>query len=295
MKTTSSFGCPWRLPALCSLVMSAVFPLCAEPDPEKSQYTIFNPTPRELMRDMSTDRPDKTESAYTVDAGHFQVELDMVSYAYDRHNSAFANERTESLSFATANVKVGLCNSVDLQLVVPIYNDVRTTDFSTGMVQRNSGFGDLTLRGKFNLWGNDGGRTALAVMPFIKLPTNQDGLGNKAFEGGIIVPLAVELPAGWGMGVMTEADFNEDGSGSGYHPEFINTITFSHDLIGNLGGYIEFFSLVSTESGSEWVGTVDLGLTYAVTENIQLDAGINIGVTRSADDLNPFVGMSWRF
>ena len=39
-------------------------------DPNKSQYNLFNPTPRALMREMSTDRPAKTASAYAVDAGH---------------------------------------------------------------------------------------------------------------------------------------------------------------------------------------------------------------------------------
>ena len=43
---------------------------------DKSIYTLFHPTPREWMREMSTDRPDQTESPNTVDAGHFQVELD---------------------------------------------------------------------------------------------------------------------------------------------------------------------------------------------------------------------------
>jgi Putative MetA-pathway of phenol degradation len=58
---------------------------------------------------------------------------------------------------------------------------------------------------------------------------------------------------------------------------------------------MEFFSEVSTQRNTPWVGTFDVGLTYAVTENIQLDAGINIGVTESAPDFNPFLGLSWRF
>jgi hypothetical protein len=65
--------------------------------------------------------------------------------------------------------------------------------------------------------------------------------------------------------------------------------------VGELSGYVEFFSSVSTEDDSEWIGTVDLGLTYGVSADIQLDAGVNIGVTRAADDINPFVGISWRF
>lgn len=34
---------------------------------DKSQFSLFNPTPRELWRDLSADRPDFTESPITVD------------------------------------------------------------------------------------------------------------------------------------------------------------------------------------------------------------------------------------
>ena len=61
-----------------------------------------------------------------------------------------------------------------------------------------------------------------------------------------------------------------------------------------LGGYVEFFSETSSRGGP-WVGTVDVGLTYGMTEDIQLDAGVNVGVTRAAEDVNPFVGLSVRF
>ena len=263
--------------------------------PDKSEYHLFNPTPRELMRDMSTDRPDITESPYTVDAGHFQVEMDLVSFTYDRHNAERSDTRVESWSFANANLKVGLLNNVDLQLVAPIFNRVRTDDRAAGTKTVNSGFGDLTVRLKMNLWGNDGGKTAFAAMPFVKLPTNQDDLGNHAIEGGLILPLAIELPGGWSMGLMAEFDFNQDGDGGGYHTEFVDSITFSHDIVGQLGGYVEFVSIISTELDAEWIGTVDLGLTFAVTDDIQLDAGVNIGVARAADDVSPFVGISWRF
>jgi hypothetical protein len=256
---------------------------------DKSQFNIWNPTPRDLMREMSTDRPDKTESPYTVDAGHFQIESDVVSYSKDRESGT----RVDSWSFLNSNLKVGLCNNSDLQIVVPTYSSVRTR--SAGATQRDSGFGDLVTRLKINFWGNDGGKTAFGAMPFVKFPTAQEDLGNGAFEGGIIFPLAVELPHEWGMGAMTQFDFAEDGDGSGHHPEFINTITFGHGIVGNLAGYVEFFSLVSTDKDSDWIGTFDMGVTYALTDDIQLDGGVNIGVTRSADDVNPFLGISWRF
>ena len=124
---------------------------------------------------------------------------------------------------------------------------------------------------------------------------NQDGLGNDSVEGGAIFPFATELPAGWRMGLMTQIDLIRDASGSGYHAEFVNSVTFGHAIVGDLAGYAEFFSAVSSEAGADWTGTVDVGLTYGLTSEIQLDGGVSVGVTRAADDLSTFMGISWRF
>lgn len=224
---------------------------------DKNGYNLLHPTPPDLMRELSTDRPDKTESPYTVDAGHFQWEMDFAVFTLDREDGA----RSRTWNIAPVNFKAGLANNADLQLIFDSYIHERVEDHRARVAETTDGGGDLTTRLKINLWGNDGGRTAFGVMPFVKAPTNSHGLGNDAVEGGLIFPLAVALPGGWGMGAQTEVDFRRNGSNRGYHAEFINSITFSHDVAGQLGGYVEFFSDVSTERGSRWVGTVDLGLT----------------------------------
>jgi hypothetical protein len=132
-------------------------------------------------------------------------------------------------------------------------------------------------------------------MPFVKFPTNQDGLGNEAVEGGVIFPFAMDLPNDWGFGAQAEVDHLQDANGSDYHQEFLNTVTVSHDIVGKLAGYVELFSNVSTESGAKWIATFDFGFTYALTRDIQLDAGMNIGITSAADDFNPFIGLSMRY
>jgi hypothetical protein len=258
-----------------------------------SRYTLFNATPRARMREMSTDRPDKTESPFTVDAGHYQIEGDILSYTYDRYNPAHTDTRVETVSIAPVNLKAGLCNTLDVQVLLEPYVSVRTREISTGSVRNSHGFGDVQVRTKWNGWGNDGGATAFAVMPYVKAPIDQENAGS--VEGGVIFPFVAGLPSGWSVGMMTQFDVAKDGDGSGHHPEFLNSITFGHDIFGDLAGYVEFFSAVSAESDSAWVGTVDVGLTYGLTEDIQLDAGVNIGITRAADDINPFIGISCRF
>jgi hypothetical protein len=280
--------------------VAPVLAFAAEPDgmvekPDKSRYHLFNPTPVSLLREMSTDRPDKTESPYTIDAGHFQIESDLVTYTHDHDTSGGQNLHGDGWSFGTLNLKAGLCNSADFQVILFPYNRIRTEDRVGGTINRQDGFGDILTRLKVNLWGNDGGACAGGVMPFIKWPTSQDQIGNQAIEGGLILPVTFELPAGFSCGFMTEFDWIEDSNAGGYHPEFVNSITFSHKLIEKLDGYAEFYSLISAERSAPWIGTLDFGLTYALSANTQLDAGVNIGLTKSAADLNPFVGFSIRF
>jgi hypothetical protein len=268
---------------LCALLCSTGAALAEESKDDKAQYNLFHPTPTNLLRELSTDRPDTTESAYSVDAGHLQFEMNMVAYTRDRHTED-RDGGFEAWSFADTNIKLGLTNWSDLQVVVPVHESVR---------HGPRGFGDISIRLKTNLWGNDGGPTALAVMPFVKIPTASDGLGNGEVEGGLIVPFGADLPGEWGFGAMVEVDFLADDEGSGRKTELVATITFSHPIVGELGGWVEFVSVAGVES--DWAAFLNGGLTYGINDNAQLDAGVNVGLTRTAEDLTTFVGLSFRF
>lgn len=258
---------------------------------DKSCYTLLNPTPDRDLRELSPDRPDETESPITVDAGHIQLETDFLNYAHDQNHGV----RSEAWNIAPFNFKVGLLNRVDVQFVYDSYIRIRATDPAEHSTATESGFGDFTTRLKINLWGDDGGQTAFALLPYVKWPTSTGRIGNDAVEGGWILPLAVDLPAGFGMGCETGVGFWRDADGNHYHEEFVNSITFDHAIAGPLGGFLEFYSAVSTERHSGWIGTVDTGLEYLVTKNIQLDADCYFGVTSAASDFNPFSGMTVRF
>ncbi len=257
-------------------------------------FTLFEPTPRALLRELSTDRPDQTESPYTVDAGHFQIEMDFVNCTYDRDTSGGGDVWTKDRSIAPMNLKLGLTNRVDLQLMIDPQMSSRVEDRVAGTVARASGFGDVATRLKVNFWGNDGGPTAFAIMPFVKWPLPASSVRNGETEGGIIFILGFQLPAGWSSAAMSEVDFVSDGAG-GRDTEWLNSITFSHGLTPRLGGYIEFVAVTGSAPGFAWQGQFDVGFTYALASNIQLDIGCNIGVTKSAPDRQLFTGVSRRF
>src|SRR5467141_165271 len=91
------------------------------PLPEKRGYNLFHPTPRALMRELSADRPDKTDCPITVDAGHFQVEMDFANLTYNRPNSLRGNVRFTGYQAAPLNLKLGLLNNLDFQFVCAPY------------------------------------------------------------------------------------------------------------------------------------------------------------------------------
>ncbi len=230
------------------------------------------------LRPLSTDRPDTTESPHTVDASHFQFEMELASWSRDRGDEEF--------SLGEINAKIGLNPCTDLQVVVPFYTRVN---------HGAEGFGDVTIRVKYNLWGNDGGATALALMPFVKVPTANGDPGNGEFEGGLIVPFGFEGPAGWSCAVMAEADLAADEDGSGHHLVAVTSATASHSVTENTAIFLELVSVLSADSGADWEAYFNTGMTWAIKPTWQLDGGVRVGLTKASTDVTPFLGLSTKF
>ncbi len=279
---------------------------------DKSSFHLLHPVPRHQLRDLSTDRPDTTESPYTVDAGHLQIELSFIDYTRDRSDStdpSISNGQTSQTRrvFAVAPmlIKVGLLHNMDFQLGIDPYTHERTSDGDSSTSV--DGFGDTVARLKINLWGNDTEGTAFAIMPFVKFPTARNGLGNGVVEGGIIAVLSMPLPNGFSLGLMAELDFNQDTSepsalptagddqDTRYSVDFVHTVTISRDLLGDLAGYIEYAGFLNLNDDEDYRGYFNGGFTYGLTNDVQLDCGVRVGLTEAADDLGLFTGISVRY
>ena len=274
-----------RVLEILTVVLAALPAMAAPASAEERQggYHLFKPVPKGQLRTLAADRPDATESPQTVDAGHAQLEMDVAAYLRDRSGAD-----VEGVALGTANIKLGLTHNVDLQLVLEPYSRVR--ERAGGVTTTTKGFGDITLRVKVNLWGNDGDRrTAFAVMPFVVFPTSE---GKDDVEGGVILTMGVDLPQGWGLGIQLELDVVRNGATD---VDISHTIVLGHDIVGALAGFVEIFSLFPGESGADWVGTFNVGLTYALNDDVQLDVGAFIGLSNAADDFVIFCGFTWRF
>jgi hypothetical protein len=255
---------------------------------DKSQYTIFNPTPIGLRRAYNTDRPSKTDSPFTIDAGVFQIESDVANWTLDEENRV----RTRTWIISNTNFKLGLTNWMDLQIFPQFYVNRRTSGARFGRALEQDGFGDTTVRLKINFLGNDGGKLVIGFLSSLKIPTNTGHMGNHVWEPGFGLPLNYSLPSGFTLFAQTRIDVLDKARSSSMRVQWQNPIGLSRTIVGNLSGYIEFYDAVTS---GPWIGTLDTGLIYQITANFSVDINSFVGLTRSADDLNLFVGFARRF
>ncbi|MCE9574669.1 MAG: hypothetical protein K8W52_16085 [Deltaproteobacteria bacterium] len=233
-------------------------------------WSLFHPRPHDQLRPLSID-----ESPITLDVGHVQGEFDVAVIGVQRSGST----RSVATSVMSSRIKLGLTSRVEAQLVIAPYARTRTdTPDATSL---DAGYAGTTGRLKVNLWGNDGGRTAVAAVPYIRV--DGDGIGV-----GVGAPIAVDLGRGFGLTVVPQLDQAPEGlSGS-------TTVTVGHTVIGPLSAQLES-SVIADVADVAAVGVqANSGLSVLLGDDAELDAGARLGVVGDLPDLEVFLRLSAR-
>lgn len=260
----------------------------------KSQFNLFNPTPTDAMRPFSTDRPGKTHSSLTVDAGHFQLEGDFLNYTWDHWTPDQSTQRAYTV--VNPNLKLGITNWAELDVFLPVYNFLAVKSRSADNRFRTTGFGAVLLGGKVNFFGNDSGDQALGAIGFVKAPTARTGLGNNLIEYFLSLPFTTTLPQGYSVTLEPAFAVVRNAYKQGYQGDYQFLVNLNHAIFSEtLTAAIE---LALDFPGDRNIGprhTIDPSLQWLITPNLQLDIGVYVGLTRAAPDFNPYVGISFRF
>ncbi|MGD0104392.1 MAG: transporter [Rhodopila sp.] len=261
--------------------------------PDKSGYTLFDPTPDDQMRSFCTDRPPKANLPCTVDAGHFQYEADMVNWT----NLHTGGVTMNTYLFANPTLKLGLANRIDLELNMDPVETVSTS--GAGRKQTLTGVGDLFVRIKVNLAGAEGGDFQAALIPYVKIPTAKAGIGNQAGEGGVIAPLSFALPRDFTLLFDPEIDILRNAADFGRHTNFQTLANLSHALSSSVTGYLELWGQFDNDpANSTKQASLDLSVSWIAWQdlpNLQFDMGSNIGLTSATPSIQLFLGISQRF
>jgi opacity protein-like surface antigen len=261
------------------VVLLCVFTVVSAQDSLKNQYHLFNPTPRDQMREFAIDRPDVTESPVSLDAGHFQFEGDIF-----RWEKSARGDAPSTISLWNGLYKLGLTDRLDIHFGVELYNIYQDEDGNT--VEK--GYGNTTVRLKYNFWGNEGhSKTALGVIPYITLPTSSI---DDDISYGVGFPFSYGLTDALDFGAQFQADFVPNGE-DGHDFNYLQTVVIGGGLIGNMDFFVELAGIFPTEDP---IFTLNGGLIYNFTPNIKVDIAGNYGLVEDAYS-NIFLGLSFRY
>jgi hypothetical protein len=235
-----------------------------------------------------TDRPTKANGTCTVPAGKFQLEVNLANWSLTNIDGV----RTELFSSGLSFIKFGLTDRSDLQIGFTPYS--RLSVKADGVTDHISGVGDLFIRYKHRLTSDDA-KAQVGIIPFVKIPTAKDGIGNGKVEGGIAVPIAFTI----GKASLTfgpEVDLLADADGSGRHAALVNLVNVGMPVADRLTLALELWSNFNFDpDGTVRQASADAALAYLLSDRLQLDIGANAGLTKDTPDIEIYGGLSVRF
>ncbi|HEX3653569.1 MAG TPA: transporter [Rhizomicrobium sp.] len=234
------------------------------------------------------DRPTKSNNACAVDPGTWQLETDLFNGTFQRGGGV----TTDTWLITNPTLKYGIAENWDVEASIAPYEIARTHDaFGTRALD---GIGDLFLKLKYDAIPQ--GEVQLGFIPYVKLPTARDGIGNGAVEGGVSVPVNITLSEVWSLGFSPEFDALKNANGNGRHFNTGQTVVVGYALPGDVTLNAEMWGDWNDDpAGAPTQYSLDFAATKLLTKTFQIDGGVNIGLNRATPDVQLYTGMATKF
>lgn len=236
------------------------------------------PAESSTSSDISTDRPDFTESTDVVGPGVMQLEGGLL---LSRH--ALGAESAHGLLGPSPLLRIGVSRRVELRLST----DGLATESILGargdLREHHAGISDVEIGAKLQLWDERELRPAFAVIGALSIPTGS------YFSSSGRDPLAVlcwskSLPGGFDAG----GNVNFRWLAAGSQAEKDVSLTVGRKLGRGFGAFVEIYRLAPIDNDEAAHAIADIGITKLVGHNTQFD--IEIGHTTNARTPYWFVG-----
>jgi len=255
---------------------------------------VAKPTDRQDAP-LVTDRPDFTESTDAVPTGRLQLEGGY-TFTFDREGP----DRVRGHTAPELLLRVGLAENFELRLGWEGYTwseeqsagETRSGRRVTRETWTQGGH-DVSLGIKYKLLEQDGAIPHFGVIAEMSVPSGSTVVSSGDVEPGVVLLWAYDVSdsfavaGNFGLGVPTDGG-----------QRFVQTsasLSFAFSLSERWGAYAEYFGTYPNQRGSDCAHSVNGGLTYLISDDVQLDWRIGAGLNEEADDFFTGVGFAWRW
>lgn len=269
-----------------------------EDESEKPLAFFIWPEPAKLEGPLVTDRPGFSNTAFLVPRGHAHLELGHV-YSYDQE------KRTETQNHLVAgtSLRVGLLDDMELRVG---WSGMSLTESKfpdesprTGRHfmnhQHDDGATDMSIGFKMPILKHSGTNYLpnLSMVPSISIPT---GANNKT--SGDVDPtflLAWNYPitskfTAYGVGSIAAVTDSE-----GRYAQATGSLAGSYTIDERWSVFIEYFGIYPSTRETDCQHNINGGPVFLISDNIQMDLAVGMGLNEEAPDFFVNWGISIRF
>jgi hypothetical protein len=239
------------------------------------------------LEKIDTDRPDQTESPFTVPKKWMQFEMGFLKEV--EKNSYPVDYVWKDIHFEhpTLLTKYGVTNCFELRLI-STFGTYRLKDHDK-ISNEETGIESIQLGGKVNLFNEKGLRpktSLIAHYDFGGLRTlNKDTLGGVNFRFTMQHTISEKVSLAYNIGMEWER--------FGSAPAYIYTFAPGFNISEKWYAYIEAFGFIWKNEKPE--NSIDGGIAYYINDNFKIDASAGFGINKKAPDNYFALGASIRF
>lgn len=251
--------------------------------------TVLAGAARAEEEPIATDRPDFVESSDVVGKGRVQLET---SLAWERDRQGGVKAR---LSNTPTLLRVGVSDAWELRLETD--GRLRQTTEVGGTSTRERGWSDLSFGLKWHQrdGDEDAGTPGLGWLFHLDADTGSGAFRGQGVRPSVRMVAEWEFAGGWSLGVMPGLFRDRDEAGRHFTGGILAAV-LGKSLNDRTRVFVELSGeqLAPARHGGN-VATLDAGVAFLLTRDLQLDAAMSRGLNRNAPDFAWTVGLSARF
>jgi len=237
---------------------------------------------------ISADRPNVANSSQVVGGGRVQLEIGV---NWDRQRNDDLHVHTLS---TPALLRIGVGDTTELRIETDGRSIGHEVDQATGARTTSAGWNATSIGFKWHFADGEGVYPALGLIGNVMLPTGSGALRTKGLLPQVALPAEWDLPDDWSLAVTSGAGIDLDDRGARYRYGIL-AASLGKKLTEHADGFFEVAApqIASASHGGNQV-QVDLGLSWRLNRNCQVDAMVVHGLNKNTPDLSLAFGLSVR-
>lgn len=245
---------------------------------------------------IAADRPGFSDTTGIAPVGRLQLEMGYTFTSRDRDGSTTQRHNGPEI---VARMGV-LDDRLEVRVVTSGYVWSRTDDGSGGGYQDTEGFSDALVGVKVKLTDQDGALPRIALEALTTVGTGSRGVSNRDVEPTVkfiwSYDLGTALGDSWkGFSAFGNLNLTYASTSGDRFLQGAASFGGSCAITASTSVFAEYFVVGPNAKGNDAAHAFDLGGAYLLTDRIQLDARVGVGLNQEADNLFVGAGVSFLF